>query len=307
MRPTLATAAKRRWQKLPENSRPPGPYRARCVASRRQPRAQARTSLAIAASHALIWPIIGKRLGGDDVRRSLGSARVRVDTRGSRGHGEDASRTIAGVRRSSSFALRSENSAFCAGYGRRALRPVLQGRCAEIVSLRSELARRRSDAQRATRIGELGRAAPDGIFSAGSRVGRSRGATGKSQTRNASMKANAVRFAAAACAGRRWRAASRLRPIFSAGDDHCPAAGAKLRHAEACTKAAARQAETSGRHAPTGEAGGALSRPDIRAGLGRRQRRRIHGRNHVGLPDRRSVLNAAVAPQFIQAPRNSEL
>src|ERR1700722_391353 len=78
MRPTLATAAKRRWQKLPENSRAPGPYRARCVASRRQPRSQARTSLAIAASHALIWPIVGKRLGGDDVRRSLGSARIEL-------------------------------------------------------------------------------------------------------------------------------------------------------------------------------------------------------------------------------------
>jgi hypothetical protein len=26
----------------------------------------------------LIWPIIGKRLGGDDVRRSLGSARVEL-------------------------------------------------------------------------------------------------------------------------------------------------------------------------------------------------------------------------------------
>jgi hypothetical protein len=71
------------------------------------------------------------------------------------------------------------------------------GRCAKNVSLRSKLARRRSDAQRATRIGELRGAAPDGISSAGLRVGRSRGATGKSQTRNAPMKANAVRFAAA--------------------------------------------------------------------------------------------------------------
>ena len=103
---------------------------------------------------------------------------------------------ITGDCRSLSFAPRLENSAF----GQDMVRERFEGpsgRCAEIVSLRSKLATRRSDAQRATRIGKLGGAAPDGISSAGSRVGRSRGAPVKSQTRNASMKATAVRCAAA--------------------------------------------------------------------------------------------------------------
>jgi hypothetical protein len=103
---------------------------------------------------------------------------------------------IAGVRRSSSFALRLENSAFCAGYGRRALRRSL------MAMRRTRLAvvyarRRRSDAQQATRIGEWVGAASDGISSAGSRVDRSRCFASKSPTRNASMRARAVRCAAA--------------------------------------------------------------------------------------------------------------
>ncbi len=60
------------------------------------------------------------------------------------------------------------------------------------------------------------------------------------------------------CARRLWRAVSRLRPIFSSRLDHRPAAGSKLCRAEACAKAAGRQSETNGRHAPTCKAGGAL-------------------------------------------------
>jgi hypothetical protein len=181
------------------------------------------------------------------------------------------------------------------------------GRCAEIVSLRFKLAKAAvrcatGDANR--RIG-WGGCRWDFFRGLARRQVARRG--GQIADKKGVYEGERRSICCCACAGRRWRAASRLRPIFSAGDDHRPAGGAKLRHAEACTKAAPRQAETRGRDAPTGEVDGTLSRADIRAGLGHRQRRRIHGRNHVGLPDRRSVLNAAVAPQFIQAPRNSEL
>jgi hypothetical protein len=110
-----------------------------------------------------------------------------------------------------------------------------------------------------------------------------------------------------ACARGFRYAVSRLRPIFSSHPDGRPAAGAELCQSEACSQVAAPQTEARGGHPPTGEAGGALSRPDIRARLGRRQRRGIHRPDRAALADRRSVLNAAVAPQFIQAPRNSEL
>ena len=140
--------------------------------------------MALRLSLAIVAPV--------DFRRAGSSCRAR-DSRGAR---RTCISDDRGVRRSSSFALRSENSAFAQDMvGERFDGP--SGRCAEIVSLRSKLARRRSDAQRATRIGEWVGAAPDGISSAGSRVDRSRRAASKSQTRNASMKANAVRFAAA--------------------------------------------------------------------------------------------------------------
>ena len=181
------------------------------------------------------------------------------------------------------------------------------GRCAEIVSLRFKLAKAAvrcatGDANR--RIG-WGRSRWD-FF---------RGLARRQVARRDGQIANKKRvyegkrrsICCCACAGRRWRAASCDRPVFSAGDDHRPAGGSKLRHAEACAEAAARQAETSSRRAPADEAGRALSRPDVRAGLGRRLGRRIHPRNRAALPDWRSVLNAAVAPQFIQAARNSEL
>ena len=81
----------------------------------------------------------------------------------------------------------------------------------------------------------------------------------------------------------RWARAGRLRgapscgcPVFSSGADHRAAAGAAIRHAEGCAKAAAGQAEGAGRRASRGEASRALSRPDIRARLGRRQTQRIH-------------------------------
>ena len=150
------------------------------------------------------------------------------------------------------------------------------GRCAEIVSLRSKLAKAAlrcatGDANR--RIG-WGRSRWDFFRGLARRQVARR--DGQIADKKSVHEGERRSICCCACAGRRWRAASRLRPIFSAGADHCPAAGSKLRHAEACAKAAARQAETSSRRAPADEAGRALSRPDVRAGLGRRQ-----GASHI--------------------------
>jgi hypothetical protein len=86
------------------------------------------------------------------------------------------------------------NSAFLPRYGRRGLDGSFR-RCAEIVYCSVSLQGWRVDVQRAARIGELVRAAPNGISFAGWRVATSRWAASKSPT-GKSMTANAVRFAA---------------------------------------------------------------------------------------------------------------
>jgi hypothetical protein len=96
------------------------------------------------------------------------------------------------------FIFRAAIGEFCfwPGYVRRALRRFLKAmrrdRLAAVGSGKVALRCATGDA-----IGEWVGAAPDGIFSAASRVGRSHGAPVKSQTRRASMKATAVRCAAA--------------------------------------------------------------------------------------------------------------
>src|ERR1700683_1956558 len=101
MRPTLATAAKRRWPKLAENSRPPALLGNRASAARRQPSfarrappGAARDRCVIRAPRALVWLTVGKSPDGDDIRPVVGLVDCgagRVDRRDSREHGEYAS------------------------------------------------------------------------------------------------------------------------------------------------------------------------------------------------------------------------
>jgi hypothetical protein len=96
---------------------------------------------------------------------------------------------IVAVRRGT-FVAAPQNSAFSAGYGREALNGS-SARCVDLTSRGW-----RSDVQRATRINELVSAASDGNSFAPSASIGGRDVANESQTRNASLKARAVRFAA---------------------------------------------------------------------------------------------------------------
>jgi hypothetical protein len=122
---------------------------------------------------------------------------------------------------------------FCPEYGRRGLNGSFR-RSAEIID--SGVG---SKGDKATRIGEWVGAAPDGISSA------------RLPARSVALGCEPIADKERVCDGKRRSgcratragglcpAGSGLRPIFSSGADHRPA-GAELRRAEACAKAAAR-------------------------------------------------------------------
>jgi hypothetical protein len=168
---------------------------------------------------------------------------------------------------SSFFALHSGIPLFAQDMvGERAA--VVRGDAQKIVWPRFKRASRRSNAQQATRIGELVGAAPDGFSCAGCRVEEvarrqeriaGEGRVGDRQRRSIRRRRSAHRLR---------RAASRRRPIFSAAADRS-SAGAGLRGAEASAEAAAGQAEASKHRSARGRAEGTLSGADVHPGLRR--------------------------------------